>query len=162
MQFDDSVVEEFPKYTVSRDGVVMRSGRVVVTFKDKKGYLRVNMIDGKRRKQLGVHRLVANAFIGDSRGKIVRHLDGNASNCSASNLAFGTAVENENDKRGHGTLLIGEKHHQSKLTEAQVKNIVIMRKAGARPYDLARWFGVSYYTVYSIASGLTWSHLWAK
>lgn len=155
-------VREFPKYVVNKSGVIMRGGKEVASFRGKNGYPRVNMIDGKRRKQVSVHRLVAEAFIGEPAGRIVRHLDGNPSNCDVSNLAYGSYRDNENDKRIHGRAMLGERHHQAVLTEGAVKNVVIMRKLGASPYSLAAWFGVSYYTVYEICNGRAWRHLWVR
>lgn len=48
--------------------------------------------------------LVALAFIGPAPfdGAHVRHLDGNKLNVHAQNLAWGTATDNEDDKRRHG------------------------------------------------------------
>lgn len=57
--------------------------------------------DGVARR-IGVHRLVAQAFHGESDLPLVRHLDGNPSNNSVSNLAYGTAVENNRDTVTHG------------------------------------------------------------
>jgi hypothetical protein len=67
------------------------------------GYPNVNL-HGKRHT---VHELVALAFLGPRPdGLWIRHLDGDPSNNSPSNLAYGTPSENALDMVSHGT------HHE--------------------------------------------------
>jgi len=109
-----------PGYAVSRDGRVFSlvsnwrgyGERELATGRNSDGYASVRvMIDG-RRKQLTVHRLVADAFLGPrpSPTHQVRHLDGDRMNPSAANLAWGTAKENAEDRDRHGTTAIGDRN----------------------------------------------------
>jgi hypothetical protein len=67
---------------------------------NKRGYLALNL--GTESHE--VHRLIALTFLGPRpSGQEVRHLDGDALNAAASNLAYGTRSENNLDKRSHGT-----------------------------------------------------------
>ena len=71
---------------------------------DRDGYLYVRLtIDGKRRKYR-VHRLVAASFLPGcpSSQHQLRHMDGNKHNNSATNLAWGTAKDNADDRSRHG------------------------------------------------------------
>ena len=75
----------------------LRNGRrlggvVLGHHRDKDGYPRVKI----RGRMYGVHVLVQLAFAGPPE---VRHLDGDRSNCKPENLAYGSRVENEQDKR---------------------------------------------------------------
>lgn len=69
-----------------------------------------------------LHRVVWTAYNGEiPPGLQVRHLDGDKSNNSVENLAVGTQIDNENDKRRHGTLVYGEARPESILTVALVR-----------------------------------------
>lgn len=113
-------VEGWPGYEVSSLGrvrsvgrVIMRSNGIPQTVRTRilsaatdpvSGYLRVGLyLTGMRRRTLLVHVLVARAFHGKRpEGCEVRHLDGNGSNCAATNLAYGTSSENNWDQIAHG------------------------------------------------------------
>ena len=62
---------------------------------DPKGYLRVSLYFGEKRKTQKVHRLVAQAFIPNPDGKPeVNHKDGNKANNHVGNLEWSTPKEN--------------------------------------------------------------------
>lgn len=84
--------------TITRNGRPSRlQGRVLTPVGDGKyGYLRV----GLGRKNLKfVHRLVAEAFIGDGSGLDVDHRDGDPANNHLSNLRYLTHAENMRAQR---------------------------------------------------------------
>ncbi len=59
-----------------------------------------------------VHRLVADAFIGPLLpGMETRHLDGDPTNNTVSNLAYGSRAENQRDSIRHGTHSESRKTH---------------------------------------------------
>lgn len=87
------------------------NGRVRVATPGWKGYLDlVIRVDGVRKNR-GVHQLVALAFLGPrpEGASMVCHRDGNNTNNVPGNLYWGTQLDNEQDKRRHGT------HHYGKL-----------------------------------------------
>ena len=53
----------------------------------------------------------------------------------------------------------GENHSQSKLTQAQVKDIVSLIDSGSEPQELAERYGVAKPTIVAIVRGDTWSHV---
>jgi HNH endonuclease/NUMOD4 motif len=65
-------------------------------------YPTVELSRGGVKKKFKVHRLVLTTFRGARpEGKECRHLDGNPSNNSLSNLEWGTPQENQDDRRKH-------------------------------------------------------------
>jgi len=85
---------------------VSNLGRVRSLFRYKKilkpspitnGYLTVELWKGKKRKRIGIHRLVAMFFCENSNNKpFVNHLDETRTNNRADNLEWVTHVENCN------------------------------------------------------------------
>lgn len=77
----------------------------------KTGYAQVEL-KGARRGKVTVHSLVLLAFIGPRPdGMQVRHIDGDQSNNSLSNLAYGTVSENQYDQVRHGTHAMASRTH---------------------------------------------------
>lgn len=79
--------------------------RIMVARPKRNGYLAIQLrrADGVERG-LFVHRLVMNAFVGPRpEGQETRHLNGDRTDARLSNLAYGTHVENMQDKKRHGT-----------------------------------------------------------
>jgi hypothetical protein len=104
-----------------------------------------------------VSKAVALAFHGDRpTGCECRHLDGDHGNNRPSNLAWGTHVENEADKLGHGTRLLGERHFNAKLTEEDVRRIRASRDTAASE---ATRYGIHEMHVYRIRRGERWGHV---
>ena len=90
-------VEGFPNYSVSSFGRVRNDK--TDTFKtvqiDKDGYFLVELYHKKRRRHVGIHRLVAETFIENADKKpCVNHIDGNKQNNYVSNLEWVTVKEN--------------------------------------------------------------------
>lgn len=74
----------------------------LVELRKRGGYFAVGLRNGQKCKMMRVHRLVAAAFIGPSDLPLVRHLDGNPKNNYVSNLAYGDASQNAQDRTLHG------------------------------------------------------------
>ena len=85
-------------YQVSNFGRVRRiRTRLLQPGKNKHGYSVVVLCVGEKRRTVLVHRLVAKAFIPNTRGvDVVNHLDENPSNNRADNLEWCTPKENAN------------------------------------------------------------------
>ena len=112
--------------------------------------------DGKQSARC-VHQVVAQAFHGPRpEGMQVRHLDGNTMNCNASNLSYGTAVENGQDKVRHGRSSYGEKNPKAKLTADGAAAVRTAKAAGESAKDISARFGLSPSTVHRIATGKYW------
>jgi hypothetical protein len=170
-------IPSFPEYEVSDCGMVKRGNKLLSQSQNAKGYPRVQLSTNGRNVSRVVHALVAEAFIGARpSGLQIRHLDGDQSNNDVSNLAYGTAAQNEADKALHGTKATGDKngthtkpekrsrgscHGKTALHENDVIYIKAQLDIGGRGVGakLARTFGVPPQTISDIKSGRVWSHV---
>ena len=88
--------------------------------KDKYKYLCVNLSRNNKPKTRPVHQLVLEAFIGPCPKRYeAGHGNGVYTDNCLSNLSWITKKDNAADRTKHGTQLIGQKHHQAKLTNEQ-------------------------------------------
>ena len=152
-----------PDYQVSNSGQVKWRERLRKLTPDSNGYLRVSFWECGKAVKIAVHILVAEAFLGSRpAGMVVRHMDGDHTNCAASNLRWGTPQENEADKDRHGTKANGTRHLSNKLAEHQVLEIrrrYVPRDPVNNLHSLGREFGVSFSSVASIVKRETWKHI---
>jgi hypothetical protein len=83
----------------------------------------VMCVDGIRYRK-SLHSVVLETFVGPRPvGMQIRHLDGDSRNNHVANLRYGTAKENGEDRRKHGTVARGSKNGNSKLSHDQVRMI---------------------------------------
>lgn len=93
-----------PDYAVNEAGEVLsiRRGSILMPWLNNMGYPTIRLYPARRNRL--VHKLVALVFYGPCpEGQEVRHLDGDRTNPSAANLAYGTRRQNIEDMRAHGT-----------------------------------------------------------
>jgi NUMOD4 motif/HNH endonuclease len=91
---------------------------------------RVSLCENGRPTKCFVHHLVLDAFRGPRPfpNAVCRHLNGDGLDCAATNLAWGTVLENSADSIAHGTqrdppIRYGESHPMAILTDAEVREI---------------------------------------
>lgn len=165
---DAATIADAPGYEVRRDGTVwsLRNWRgmgyrMVSTVDGAGGYpkVRLSLPDGRRINRY-VHRLVAQAFLGPRpAGAQIRHLNGDRSDARASNLAWGSALENAADRDRHGTTARGSRNSQARLSEAQVRAIRERAMAGELHYAIAASVGCHKSTISRIVRGDRWAHV---
>lgn len=78
--------------------------------------------------------------------------------CNPNHIAWKLHADNIADKRKHGTLLVGEKHHQAKLTSVDVLAIRASRRVVSRK-SLAKQYSVGRSTIDCIMDRRTWTHV---
>lgn len=83
---------------------------------------------------------------------------GHAGCINRMHVTWKTVAENIADKWTHGTMLIGEKHHQAKLTEKEVVEIRALRGKISRR-QLSEMYGAGRSTIDNIIDGVTWRHV---
>lgn len=159
MEFEYKRISGYERYYLVSTGgdiIGLRNGNKLSPSRDWQGYARVELIKGPRvRKTFFVHRLVLEAFVGLRGDKdCCRHLDGNPGNNRASNLSWGTHLENARDKFVHGTVMRGPKNHRTKfVTEEAVRIIENSPESAA---TLASRYGISKHVVYKIKHRIHW------
>lgn len=135
----------------------VRKGRELASVRKSNGYLAVTLTDGVNRPQIGVHRLVARAFIGECPiGLHVLHGDGDKTNNHYSNLRYGTPAENVEDTRLHGRRRYGSQVHNAKLDEDAVRHI---RSSSRNSVALAAMYGVSTSHISNVRRNKAWQHV---
>lgn len=157
MKHENWCITDCKNYYVSDTGSVysLKSNRKLKAHKDK--YYRVVLRNNGKSKTQNIHTLVAKYFCKKGKNhKIVRHINGDANDNNAPNLAWGTYRENEEDKRKHGTLICGEKHAFSKLSD----EVILMAKQSKEPLSrIAKRLNVSQGTLWDAVNGRSWKHL---
>lgn len=90
--------------------------------------------------------------------QVCHHCD-NPPCCRPSHLFLGTVRDNSLDSMRKGRRPHGEQNKRSKLTESDVREIRRLRATGMHQWPIARRFGVTQSTVWSILSGRGWKHV---
>lgn len=174
-------VPGFPGYRVGDDGSVW-SCRVKGPSRPIDGPLQWHRLQLQRRRAKGsmtrytvvhlraepggklirfyVHRLVLDAFVGPCPDGLEScHEDGDTANNVISNLRWDTHAANIADKVRHGTVLCGERHPSSRLTEAAVRRVHQLRREGLLHREIAVRVGISDGYVGTILCGKRWRRI---
>lgn len=170
-------IKRFPDYKVSNRGRVRSTNKWIphwcgglrlikgklLKLIPRKGYLTVGLTDGSGRVKIeSVHTLVLEAFVGPCPlGKQCCHWDDIKLNNRLSNLRWGTPKENSKDAQRNGRSgPLGEDHHSSKLTVAEVREI---RKVFAKGFTtinaLRLEYEVSFPTMKAVVEHRYWKHV---
>lgn len=132
-----------------------------IGHRDEKGYgcLRVG---GRRGRIHKAHRISAAIHLGldlANSSTLVCHKCDNPSCVNPAHLFLGTWADNTRDAAQKGRMAHGSRHHNSKLTEADVLDIRAALASGASQSAVGRRFGVTQCTVSAIARKVWWKHV---
>lgn len=121
-------------------------------------YCAVELRQEGRGQYIFVHRLVLMTFVGPlPPGQECRHLNGDRTDNRLSNLAWGTRIENMQDRKRHGTDDAGERAPRAKLTNDQARKIRERYAAGGiTQAALAAEYGLSTPGVTNIIQGYSY------
>jgi hypothetical protein len=141
-----------------------RKGKFLEERGNGNGYSYANLQKEGNRKYVGVHRLVAVAFIPNPLNKpCVNHIDTNRKNNNVSNLEWCTQSENCKHTKNIGHSTYGIKNPMSKLTEKQVLEIrgkyVRYSKWRSNSAVLSKEYKVCPATIVNIALRHRWNHI---
>lgn len=140
------------------------ANKILRTTPDNFGYLRVTLYNNIKKKNLRIHRLVLEAFVGPCPdGMESCHNDGNTSNAVITNLRWATHASNLDDKKQHGTQTdqSGSYNNNAKMNESQVLEVKRMLKFGKYlQKEIAKQFGISKIVISDINTSKTWSHVY--
>jgi len=121
------------------------------------GHQKIRLCKNHKFQDFYIHRLVLETFIGPCpSGMECRHLDGNSKNNSLDNLRWGTKLENENDKKLHGTdqktILSWAKLDWIKIGEIKK----LLREGTLSQGKIGKLYNVSGATICMINTGKIW------
>ncbi len=126
---------------------------IMTPFVNSSGYLCLGIGTSRNRIFRDVHRLVALAFIPNPENKLqVNHIDGDKLNNHIANLEWVTHKENVQHAYKTGLVINprGEKSRRSKLTDAQITEILL----DPRHYtDIAVDYGITKAYAWKIKTG---------
>jgi hypothetical protein len=146
------------RYFAREDGTIWNvSGKEIKGGLQSKGYLTVSLYDGskpKKPRSFLVHRLIAEAFFGESILQI-NHKNGDKKDNRVENLEYCTPIENARHAISVlGKSQSGEKHPRKKLTAQQVTDI---RQSFGSHASIGRKYNISASHVRDIRLGKYWN-----
>lgn len=125
------------------------------------GYHAVTLCNGPIRRRVYVHVLILETFVGPCpEGMEARHYpDRDVTNNAIRNIRWGTAQENADDRREHGTVPRGECQWRAKLTADDIMSIRRRVADGESMYSVAKEYSVNDATIYDAVRRRTWAHV---
>lgn len=143
-----------------RDGHRAVRSRLIKYGVNHRGYFTAHLCrDGIHNKRF-VHVLVLEAFVGPRPdGMECCHGNGIRTDNRLLNLRWDTRSANRNDSRAHGTMPIGSKHHNAKLTEPDVIAIRKRCSDGEKPAAVARDYNVTSHAIHRVIRRIIWRHI---
>lgn len=158
---DVRVVPSLPEYVAGSDGHIyslhlahVRAPRLLREKPTHDGYLRVRVRRGGKNCHQAVAPFVAEAWIGvRPEGLQVRHINGIKTDNRPTNLEYGTALENAEDRERHGTTARGERSGVCRFTDVQVRWAIEECRNGRTATDVARELGTTQSAVSSWVRG---------
>ena len=137
--------------------------RILSPCPTKKGYYMVHLHKDGKKKNFGIHVLVARAFIPNPENKTtVNHIDGDKTNNRTDNLEWNTQKENQNHAIKTGLLKPGSRRKLNKITVEQIREVRQFCIPGDTYYGIAafaRKFGVTDGVISDIVHGKTYKNL---
>jgi hypothetical protein len=129
---------------------------------DKDGYLITTLSKQSRKKNIKIHRIVADTFIDNPLNKpTVNHKNGIKTDNYVSNLEWATYLEN--NLHGYNHNLISHKginNSSSKLNESEVMEIrELYRNKKLKHRELSAMFNVSTANITNILNRKIWKHI---
>ena len=148
-------------FSYTKNWATPSGGKEISTIKRKTGYYEFGASKNGGRTDILVHRAVLFSFVGPpDEGEETRHLDGEKSNNSLSNLEWNTPKKNWEDTKKHGNAELGESRYNSKLTSMDVFKIREKRENKGSSYSkISVQYPVGKSCIRKVCIGKTWKHV---
>lgn len=158
------VIKEFPNYSISKDGKIYSrlSNKFLKLVIAKNGYGYYSLMKNERHYYKSAHRLILETFRGPCpTGTEACHNNGVRADSKLSNLRWDTRKANAADSAEHGTKIFGERRHNAKLTEADVRYIFYLYYTKHyTQVSIAKAYDISTSHINGILHKRYWKHLW--
>lgn len=150
-------VPSFPMYDASTLGRIRNreQGHLLQNWQDRYGYVQVRLSVDGLKKQVPMHRVVAEAFLGPANGMTVNHRDGDKLHNAIANLEYMTNAENIEHASISGFL----RGPTERISEAVAREICQLLHAGRRSGEVAAQLGVTLEVVKKIRRRKTWTQV---
>lgn len=151
------------RYLISRDGVLysLKYLRQIGGYKNKDGYLCAVLTRNYKRWFVGIHRLVALAWIGDpGTGFEPNHKNGIRDDNRDSNLEWLTHKENCHPTKALFSIAgraRGEKNGAAKYSLTEIETVRALRKTGLTHMKIATETGISISHVGRVLRSENWA-----
>ena len=146
-----------PNYNVSEYGHIAKDGEFMRPFTNQNGYKVAQFSINRKRLRMGIHKVVALAFLGDCPdGFQVAHNDGDQLNNHYTNLRYATPKENCADKKKHDTNWI--RHRRAMSSETAMLALEMAANKIPRR-KIATQLGLNVGTVNGIVYGRSYTDL---
>ena len=133
---------------------------VIYNRKAASGYARIRLHNEQGHKFENVARIVLSAFICKCpEGMEACHNNGNKTDNQLDNLRWDTRKGNFVDRAKHGNTYQGERHHETKFTNQDIRDIRERIEMGETQVDIARDYNVTKQNIGYIARRVTWKHV---
>lgn len=155
-------INGYPNYEISSDGHVLNiiTGKFLKQSDNGKGYLKIELFNNGKGKNLYIHRLVAEAFLLKYQQKCeVNHIDGNKYNNDITNLEWCSRQQNINHAVNNRLHNYGSKIGTSKLRNKDILKIRYLYKNGIAEIELAKRYNITRRNINYIINYITWRHL---
>lgn len=149
-------IPNFPGYEVSPEGEVRSWLREDIHYMTpqlcNRGYHQLNLMKNGKRYRRTVHGMVAAAYLGGWKPKVVNHKNGNKLDNRVDNLEWVTSAENSKHAFDTGLQKSGQDHHHSTVSDSTIDSIRKL-KGLHRQNVIAKMLGVSTALVSLVLSG---------
>ena len=150
------------KYYVSENGDIINSktNKRLRPQNNGNGYLKVTLTISGIQIQRYIHRLVAEYYVENPRGKKqINHKDGNKQNNNYNNLEWVTNSENQIHAHLHGLKANGSELWNAKFTPTQISEIFDLHQGGMNGCLIAERMGCAKSTISDILNKKRYKYL---
>lgn len=155
-------IKDYPNYEISNIGRVKSinyNKERILKLQNMNGYNRVGLSINGIVNLFLVHRLIAVAFIDNIHNHpFINHINGVKNDNRVENLEWCNSTENLNHALDNNLRVMpnGEKHHKSKLNEAQVLEI---RNSNLSQKELTKLYNVKQPLISAVINKRKWKHI---